>query len=86
MLYAVHHNRRVRHFCELYDALQAQEVCAMRRTQQFQEHLECTGRDRVFGRQDERTDVVIVPVDVVMVMMVAVGMSFLTSGIFLSGS
>ena len=48
----------------------------MRRTQQFQEHLECTGGNSVFGRQDERTDVLIVSVDVVMVMMVAVGMSF----------
>src|SRR5262245_33482793 len=76
VLYAMHDNRRVWHFCKLYDALQAQELRAMRRTQQFQKHLECTGGDRVFGRQDERADVLIVTVDVVMVMMVAVGMSF----------
>src|SRR5215471_5425971 len=43
VLYAMHHNRRVWHFCKLCDSLHAQELCAMRRTQQFQKHLECTG-------------------------------------------
>src|SRR5262245_52159279 len=75
VLYAMHDDRCVRHFRQLYDALQAQEVCPMRCAQQLQKHLERTGGNRVFGRQDERTDVVIVPIDVVMVMMVGVGMS-----------
>jgi hypothetical protein len=75
VLHAVHNDRCVRHFRQLYDPLQAQEICSMRRAQQLQKHFERTGGDRVVGRQDERTDVVIVPIDVVMVMMVRMGMS-----------
>jgi hypothetical protein len=66
----MHHDRRVGHFGHIDDALHAQDAGAVGRTQQFQEHIERAGGDRLFRGEDKRHDMIIVPVDVMM--MVAV--------------
>ena len=65
VLHAVHHHRRVRHFGELHDALDAQQLGAMGRAQQFEEHLQRAGGDRGIGGEHEGADMLVVAVDVV---------------------
>src|ERR1044072_2881444 len=61
VLHAVHNDRCVRHFRQLYDALQAQEVCPMRRAQQLQEHFERTGGERGGGPSGRKKEGVCFP-------------------------
>ena len=65
VLNAMHNDRRIRHFGQLHDALDAQELGAMRRAQQLKEHFQRAGGDRFVAGQDKRPDMLVVPIDVV---------------------
>ena len=82
VLNAVHNHGRIGHFRKLHDALQSQQLGAMSRTQQLQEHVQRTGGDRFVCRQDESTDLIVVAVDVMAVVMVLVGIVFLGQPFF----
>ena len=54
---------------------EAQQVRPVHRADQIEEHLECRIRDRLFAREREGADLVVVPVHVVlMVMVVRIGL------------
>ena len=54
VLNAVHDNRCLGHFRELHDAFQPQELGPVRCPQQFQEHLERGGGDRIVRPQGQK--------------------------------
>ena len=82
VLHPVYDHGCVRHFGQLHDALQPQQFGAVRRTQQFQEHIECTSGDRFVRRQHERADVIVVTVDIMSVVMVFPGIGLLGQPFF----
>ena len=71
-LHAVHDQRPRRIFGKLDDALHAQELVAMRRAQQVEEHLDRRERHRPVVHQREGLYARVVPVMVVMVVSVMV--------------
>ena len=68
VLHAVDDQRPFRRLGELHDALQAQQVRAVQRAHQVDEHVERRGRDRRIGREREGADALVVAVRVVAVM------------------
>src|SRR5262245_14456873 len=78
VLNAVHNHWRVGHFGELYNALQAQEFGAVCSPQQLEEHIERAGGNCLVRGKDKRANVLVVPIDIMV--MVAVGVCIGFSG------
>ena len=76
VLNAVHNHGRVRHFGKLHNALQAEQLGAVRDPQQLKEHFERAGGNRLVRAQNERTDVGVMPGDVMVVMAMTVRIGF----------
>ena len=70
VLHAVHHHRRVGHFGELHDALEAQELVAMSRAQQLEEHSSVPAGMAASAVSTKDADVLVVAVGVMMVVVV----------------
>jgi hypothetical protein len=72
VLHAVDDDRCVRHFREFHNAFDAQKLLSVRGTQQFEKHLQSSRRDGIVGCEYKRADMLVVPIDVVMMVVMAV--------------
>jgi hypothetical protein len=72
VLHAVHDDRRVRHFRKFHDAFDAQKPFSVRGAQQLEKHLQSSRRDGIVGCEYKRADMLVVPIDVVMMVVMAV--------------
>ena len=66
VLHAVHHHRRIGHFGELHDALEAQQFVAVGCAQQLKKHLQRAGGNGCLAGDHEAGDVLVVAVAVEM--------------------
>jgi len=74
VLHAVHDDRRVRHFRKFHDAFDAQKLFSVRGSQQIEKHLQSSRRDGIVGCEYKRADMLVVPIDVVMMVVMTIVM------------
>lgn len=76
VLHAVEDDRCVRHFRKFHNAFDAQKLLSVRGTQQLEKHLQSSRWDGIVGCENKRADVLVMPIDVVMMVVMATGIGF----------